>query len=330
MKKIFAIALALVMVLSMASAFAMNCLNIDWSAAATACGTGSVEVVQYVKGNAANGMNKYVESDCAAAVNNDFVYYGVKVTVDANPNTEWWQNAKLTVSYADGIGAADDVLNAPYLYQSLVAAGKDTTTLEAGVYYLDMDWNNGVASRFEFSDTFNKDKHVMWVGVADVTDGVEVCAKIESSAKAKDAEIEINGAKVKINESTTTNNYNITVDGVAFTYDKTTGEFKYAVVGTNKYYSFCDGKFFGDEGRTAEAACTNKDDYKAIADAMAAINITFGQKIKLATAQDKLLWSGKVSDCAKWNDDAYTVVSQNCEVMSIPKTGDASVLAWLF
>ena len=57
MKKIFAIALALVMVLSMASAFASACVQaptLDWYCATATChncGKATVEVIPYVKVN---------------------------------------------------------------------------------------------------------------------------------------------------------------------------------------------------------------------------------------------------------------------------------------
>ena len=328
MKKIFAIALALVMVLSMASAFAMNCLTIDWSTS-TNCGTGKVEVLPYVLGNKAGGGNTYVQNDCAAAVNNQKIYYAVKVTVDEKPNAEWWDKATLAVTHSAGLSTTSfKMLNDDGAYdlnKALVAAGNDTTTLEAGVYYIANDGKSA-------STTFNSNTHLFTADVLDVNEGIEVCAKLESSAKVKvgssaaDA-IEINGAKVFIGIGT--GFYEIHVDDVVFRFENA-GKFLCAVVGGRTYTNFCDGKYFGDGGEYAEAACNNKDDYKAITDAMAAINITWGQKISLATAQDKLQWSGKVSDCAKWNDEAYSIVNAECQVqvMSIPKTGDVSVVAY--
>ena len=324
MKKIFAIALALVMVLSMASAFAMNCLNIDWSTT-TNCGTGKVEVVPYVVANKAGGDITYKKSDCAAAVNKQNVYYAVKVTVDENPNAEWWDKATLAVTHSAGLSASSFKMlndNSAYdLNDALVKAGNDTTTLEAGVYYIAKDGKSA-------STTFSAASHIFTAVVGDAFEGVEVCAKIESSAKADGVEIEINGAKVKVTGGSD-GNYEIKVDDVRFVFEQT-GKFLFAEVGGNHYYSFCDGKFFGDAGRTAEAACANKDDYKAITDAMAAINITWGQKITYATAKAKLGWSGKASDCFTWNDEAMAIVNSECVVMGIPKTGDKGLLWWLF
>ena len=100
MKKIFAIALALVMVLSMASAFAANdCSTFDWtcSTKATNCGKGKVEVVPYVMVNTACGWD-YEVSTCATAITTQKVYYAVKLTVEANPDMEWWKEAELKVT----------------------------------------------------------------------------------------------------------------------------------------------------------------------------------------------------------------------------------------
>ena len=100
MKKIFAIALALVMVLSMASAFASPCMGgFDWtSVAATNCGKAKVEVVPYVKvSNGCGGFNWQV-SECAGAVTGENVYFALKLTVDADLDAEWWAQAEMKIT----------------------------------------------------------------------------------------------------------------------------------------------------------------------------------------------------------------------------------------
>jgi hypothetical protein len=103
MKKIFAIALALVMVLSMASAFALtNCTtgNFSWSCPVDKCGKGKVEVIPYVRTNGCGGSD-WLANTCAAAVTGENVYFAVKLTVEANANQLWWQNTegKVKMSY---------------------------------------------------------------------------------------------------------------------------------------------------------------------------------------------------------------------------------------
>ena len=326
MKKIFAIALALVMVLSMASAFAMNCLTVDWSTT-TNCGTGSVEVVPYVLGNKAGGGNTYKQSDCAAAVNNQPIYYAVKVIVDENPNAEWWLNATLKMSKTGLAGKNLARLGGTSAVQWGVAVdlfgGADD--VKAGTYYL------GVNGRL--TDTFSADTCLFYSNVEDA-DGAKVCAKIESSAKAKDAAIEINGAKVKINGVGDGDGmYNIQVDDVYFTFEDA-GKFLSAYVNGYTFDRKVGDVFYAAYNNATIAAydgvCDYDDEYDAIVAAMAAINITWGQKISATTAQAKLQWEGKAEDCATWNDEAFATVNAECQVLSIPKTGDKSVLAWLF
>ena len=101
MKKIFAIALALVMVLSMASAFASPCTaGFDWTCATTDtdCGKATVEVIPYVKTNAACNGSEFVESDCAAAIKGENVYYAIKLTVAEDVDLEWWAKVRFELS----------------------------------------------------------------------------------------------------------------------------------------------------------------------------------------------------------------------------------------
>ena len=329
MKKIFAIALALVMVLSMASAFAMNCLTLDWSTS-TNCGTGKVEVVQYVVGNKVGGFNSYNVSECAAAVNKQDVFFAVKVTVDEKPNAEWWKAATLYIT-RDGLTAGNINTTAGQLYAALVTAG-GSTEIKAGEYYILPGFSAVKAADFAADTT------TLFVNKVSEAEKVKVCAKIESSAavavgSSATSAIELNGAKVWLGDGG--DFYEIWVDDVSFRFEKT-GKFLQATVHGKKadhtYYSMCDGKYISDGGEYAEAACYNKEDYEAINNALTAIQITWGQKISFDTAKAVLGWKQSVSDCATWNDEAFATVNAECQVqvMSIPKTGDASVLAWLF
>ena len=107
MKKIFAIALALVMVLSMASAFAFvgTCGKYEWTCDTAKCGVAKAEVVQFV---ANNTIDRYEESTCAAVVVGRALNYGVKVTFDKDVNPQWFyhKNTKLVIETSGMKGAA--------------------------------------------------------------------------------------------------------------------------------------------------------------------------------------------------------------------------------
>ena len=107
MKKIFAIALALVMVLSMASAFAFvgTCGKYEWTCDIAKCGVAKAEVVQFV---ANNTIDRYEESTCAAVVVGRALNYGVKVTFDKDVNPQWFyhKNTKLVIETSGMKGAA--------------------------------------------------------------------------------------------------------------------------------------------------------------------------------------------------------------------------------
>ena len=106
MKKIFAIALALVMVLSMASAFAFvgTCGKYEWTCDTAKCGVAKAEVVQFV---ANNTIDRYEESTCAAVVVGRALNYGVKVTFDKDVNPQWFyhKNTKLVIETSGMKGA---------------------------------------------------------------------------------------------------------------------------------------------------------------------------------------------------------------------------------
>lgn len=106
MKKIFAIALALVMVLSMASAFAFvgTCGKYEWTCDTAKCGVAKAEVVQFV---ANNTIDMYEESTCAAVVVGRALNYGVKVTFDKDVNPQWFyhKNTKLVFETSNVQGA---------------------------------------------------------------------------------------------------------------------------------------------------------------------------------------------------------------------------------
>ena len=96
MKKIFAIALALVMVLSMASAFATLQCDPKWTWDDTTCtydcGTAQIFVDEYVRAKTACGY-ELVANGCAAALEGERVYYVVRLVVPENINEDWYNTA---------------------------------------------------------------------------------------------------------------------------------------------------------------------------------------------------------------------------------------------
>lgn len=132
MKKIFAIALALVMVLSMASAFAFvgTCGKYEWTCDTAKCGVAKAEVVQFV---ANNTIDRYEESACAAVVVGRALNWGIKVTFDKDVNPQWFyhKNTKLVfeTSNVQGAGKTELVL-------SDVAGKKGPADVSGKTYWL--------------------------------------------------------------------------------------------------------------------------------------------------------------------------------------------------
>jgi len=143
MKKIFAIALALVMVFSMASAFALsNCATgFDWSCPVenTDCGKAKFEVVPYVKVNNGCGWFDWQVSDCATAINSENVYYALRLTVDAFVNDAWYALASVDVEL-DGLDGVE--------FEDVALPEVDMDDDEVQVWYLGAD-EDGVLSWVE-------------------------------------------------------------------------------------------------------------------------------------------------------------------------------------
>jgi len=62
---------------------------------------------------------------------------------------------------------------------------------------------------------------------------------------------------------------------------------------------------------------------------MDAFKLDFGTCITDKAVKANFAWEDKVENCFSWSDKVQAVVDAEC-VVAIPKTGDASVLAWLF
>ena len=295
MKKIFAIALALVMVLSMASAFALNdCFSgFDWTCSTnTNCGKGKIEVVPYVKVNACDGVDWQV-STCATAINTENVYFAIKLTVDANTDPAWFNNANIKVT-GKGVKMPADL--APWATAGAYWAGVETDKDEEVVYYLRKDaktWTDEEDDNFKTAD---------YVFTAKVTDAkkAKVCATLASENKGIG--------------SWTYGDYTVTVAANKLTIKNDYG---------NEFVmSWKDDKV---NSITATNAAF-------MAEVQAKFNLSgcvIGTCVDEDIIQRNFGWDDEFESCFGWSDKGAAVVDAEC-VVAIPKTGDASVLAWLF
>lgn len=310
MKKIFAIALALVMVLSMASAFASACVTgpFDWACATTTnkCGKATVEVVPYVTTNAACNELSYVQSSCAAAINGENVYYALKLTIDKDVDPEWWASTKLYYSIAGmtknvaktelGISKNIDEIKTAYPDDS-----KDGwvfyAVLKNGAF--EGNWVEATEDDdFDIADVMNK-------SVVKEYAKAKVCLYLD--AKAEPGEVRVGNYVVKYIKNgwlgaDWLDVYNKDKDQKLVSYkivdDKVTAIDFTSVCGEADYATI--KAFMGLEIGT----CVTKD----------AINKNFG-------------WDETTKSCYQWATKGTAVVDPECKI-EIPKTGDVSVVAY--
>jgi len=343
MKKIFAIALALVMVLSMASAFAAvgNC-GISWTYPCTTysvnCGVAKAEVVKFVRQNGCNW--EFVENNaCAGVVVGERVYYGVKVTFDKDVNKDWFDNdaTKLVVTVKDLAGAVDLTGTAGDYSEALhdkvtPATGKTAyeTVKDGGVFWLNMTTGMLVADD-DFSEACVKQD--AWAKKT----SAKVCANVEYEFDGLNTWIDFGAYKVYVKADDTAVEY-IQVNR------KASGEstFFNVVDETLVYIEAEDGTIYGalENGKFIGASmnanneivyATAGESCSYLADMMKFLQINFRDCVTRDACKANFGWDDKdvAKSCVTWNADAQSIVNAEC-VVAIPKTGDASVLAWLF
>lgn len=350
MKKIFAIALALVMVLSMASAFATWCrTDFDWSCATTVCdnGTGSVELIPYVKGNDCGKGNLFTVSKCAGAVNGDMIYFAIKLTVDANPNEEWWDVAKLEFSTKKGIDvnslrAGGQVFN--MLPNGVAGTAKEITTLiknansgelKAGEYYLTLvPVAGGFGWKLVKAAEFEADKTTLFSAKVNEAAKAKVCVKLSSENKLAN--------KV----ATVVGDYTVKMDtdGLHFDKDDSAAIVKFdkndkvktieiyendpvgSIKWTRKVTFVADNgsAFVASNGDLYGYACNEGAFLKGIVDTF---KFNFGTCMTKDAIKKNFGWDNSSESCFQWNKDALAVVNPECQI-EIPKTGDVSVVAY--
>ena len=340
MKKIFAIALALVMVLSMTSAFASWCrTDFDWSCATTVCdnGTGSVELIPYVKGNGCGNGYLFTVSKCAGAVNGEKIYFAIKLTVDANPNEEWWNAAKLSFSTVKGVTGLTNNGVLPSTAGELTGLIKATITdneLKAGEYYLTINkannWELVKAADFDQPEKGAENK-TLFTATVDNASKAKICVKLASENK-------LAGNTAKIGDWTVS--YDETAKKLMFTKkgnkvvhiqlnadtDKVEAAWGSLDGGTTGivFVSLENGMLVDGVGVRYGTSC---NEAALVMEVMNLFKFSFNTCMTAKAIKANFGWDNSSESCFQWNKDALAVVNPECQV-EIPKTGDVSVVAY--
>ena len=304
MKKIFAIALALVMVFSMASAFALsNCATgFDWTCPVenSDCGKAKFEVVPYVKVNNGCGGYDWQVNDCATAINSENVYYALKLTVDAFVNDAWYVLATADVELDDGLAGTE------YADVALPAAA-ELDDDEAQVFYLGL---NGQWIAEDDAVITENGNNVVYTATVVDADEAEICATVKSFH---------NG----YNEVWTYGDYDVSV---ATYTDVTTGD-DFGVMEVTKDGSVFTMSWWVDNGKVDEITASSA---AFLAEVQAKFNLG-GCVVGTCVNNDVILknfgWDDEFESCFGWSNKGAAVVNPEC-VVAIPKTGDVSVVAY--
>ena len=304
MKKIFAIALALVMVLSMASAFALtNCTtgNFSWSCPVTdKCGKGKVEVIPYVRANNGCGGFDWLANTCAAAVTGENVYFAVKLTEEANADQLWWTQTfgQIKMSYT-GVEAGPATL-------------EFNTTVEDKTKDVEWFYNFSTNGWDKVNDDFELDgDNLLQLKVTDARKA-KVCATLASEHTGM-GEWKYKGYTIWVHE-----NYIVFSKG---------GKFAAVVM--------VDGKV-ALAGSIEAPVAMDPNEFKPSADAeffaqvVADFNLSgcaIGTCINKDNIQKNFGWDDEIKSCFTWSKNGTAVVDPECKI-EIPKTGDVSVVAY--
>ncbi len=317
MKKIFAIALAVVMVLSIASVAAA----FTWSKPAeqnaeTFASRYQIDVVKLVNETGIIGTNRMIENDSATAVNNAPVYFYIRLTVSgsnvASPDAIQ-ENAKVDLSFTslqnEGTAFAfrDETIN--------------IANLPNGTYYLNVTpGTDGWFKPLTYADMENS---VLGDAVIEArcldTATAKVAAKVYSKIDLWDTypsienALSVGGFKVVFNED---------ADAIGFFADDGTRIVTFflnddSLVTKADIYARSDNKLFelyrwlnNGDAQAIEAAINNKEMYMTDDNLLAAFGFNYSQ-----------------SDSITWKANSTPIILD--PTVSIPKTGDnASVIGF--
>ena len=347
MKKIFAIALALVMVLSMASAFAAatmpgTCSFGSWDCTTytNKCGVAKAEVVLFVKGN--NCYETYTESNCAGVVKGEHLFYGIKVIFEENVNEQWFKhyNTQLKVEYKDIASAYNSTTNKTTVGNYIDTMGKSYADVKkGGVFWVKFDRTGNpvtLVSADDFDDTCVADG---WA----ITTKAKVCAYVQydfdgNSNNLKDLASDttlLNGGWIDFGQYSVWNNgagefivrKNGTNDEATFKTAK--GKLNAIVINGQSYGAYKDGTLYGWDAATGTYVSTGTA-CSFLPDMLKFLGISdLGTCMTGDAIKAHFGWNddGAFKSCKTWNKDAVAIANAECQV-AIPKTGDVSVVAY--